>query len=133
MNDETSNDVPAKTCCHGHDAKPGDAPRSPERRGFLKAASLGVGALGAAAAVPHELALVAEAQGAQLAQAQAPAGETPIGPKWWPSRWGPDDQAGASNLMTPERVLAATRLIKTGKVYEIGRVYESGMPLFGEK
>ncbi|HSE79780.1 MAG TPA: cyclase family protein [Alphaproteobacteria bacterium] len=133
MNDEQTNDFPAKTCCHGHDAKPGDAPRSPERRGFLKAASLGVGALGAAAAVPHELALVAEAQGAQLAQAQTPAGETPIGAKWWPSRWGPDDQAGASNLMTPERVLAAARLIKTGKVYEIGRVYESGMPLFGER
>src|SRR5881628_2227636 len=32
---------------------------------------------------------------------------TPIGPQWWPSRWGPGDEAGASNLMTPEKVLEA--------------------------
>jgi kynurenine formamidase len=73
--------------------------------------------------------------GAQVAQAQtatAPA-ETPIGPRWWPSRWGPQDEAGASNWMTPAKVLEAARLIRTGKVYELGRVYESGMPLFGSR
>ena len=26
---------------------------------------------------------------------------TPIGPKWWPSKWGAEDQRGAANLMTP--------------------------------
>ncbi len=31
--------------------------------------------------------------------------ETPIGPKWWPSRYGPDDRRGAANLQTPEKVL----------------------------
>ncbi|MBI4531438.1 MAG: cyclase family protein [Candidatus Latescibacteria bacterium] len=64
-----------------------------------------------------------------VAQAQ----ETPIGPTWWPSRWGAGDEAGASNWITPAKVLEAARLIKTGKIYEIGRVYESGMPMFGQR
>ncbi len=68
----------------------------------------------------------------QVAQAQA-AGDTPIGPKWWPSRWGPQDEAGASNWITPAKVLEAARLIKTGKIYELGRVYEAEMPLFGAR
>ena len=68
----------------------------------------------------------------QVAQAQA-AGDTPIGPKWWPSRWGPQDEAGASNWITPAKVLEAAKLIKTGKIYELGRVYEAGMPLFGSR
>src|SRR5262245_15133004 len=57
--------------------------------------------------------------------------ETPIGPKWWPSEWGADDERGAANRMTPERALAAAKLIRTGKVYSLGRVYEHGMPLPG--
>jgi hypothetical protein len=53
---------------------------------------------------------------------------------WWPnSTWGPGDQAGASNWITPEKVLEAARLVKTGKVYEIGQVYEKGMPMFGQR
>ena len=68
----------------------------------------------------------------QTAQAQA-TGDTPLGPKWWPSRWGPTDQAGASNWITPAKVLDTVKLIKTGKIYELGRVYESDMPLFGAR
>jgi hypothetical protein len=53
---------------------------------------------------------------------------------WWPHpTWGRGDQAGASNWITPEKVLEAVRLVKTGKVYEIGQVYEKGMPLFGQR
>ncbi len=52
---------------------------------------------------------------------------------WWPSPWGPDDQAGASNRITPAKVLEAIQLVKTGKIYEIGQVYERGMPLFGQR
>ena len=33
--------------------------------------------------------------------------ETPIGPKWWPSPWGADDQRGAANRFTPEKLLEA--------------------------
>ena len=35
---------------------------------------------------------------------QTEEAETPIGPKWWPSRWGADDQRGAANRLTPDRV-----------------------------
>jgi kynurenine formamidase len=73
--------------------------------------------------------------GAQVAQAQQAAGsqDTPIGPKWWPSRWGPQDEAGASNHITPQKVLETASLIKTGKIYEMGRVYEAGIPAFGAR
>ena len=67
--------------------------------------------------------------GASLALAQTRS----EGP-WWPhSLWGPDDQAGGSNWITPAKVLEAIRLIKTGEVYELGHVYERGMPLFGQR
>ena len=50
--------------------------------------------------------------------------------KWWPSEWGADDQIGALNRLTPEKVLAAAGLIKEGKIYDMGRVFEEDMPLF---
>ena len=52
---------------------------------------------------------------------------------WWPSRWGADDQAGASNWITPSKVMEAASLIETGDIYELGRQYEQGMPLFGQR
>jgi kynurenine formamidase len=55
--------------------------------------------------------------------------QTPIGPKWWPSEWGAQDQRGAANRITPEKILQGTKLIRSGKVYQLGRVYEDGMPL----
>jgi len=48
--------------------------------------------------------------------AQQPAGE-----RWWPSEWGPDDQRGAANRWTPEKVLEAKSLIETGQIYQLGR------------
>ena len=59
--------------------------------------------------------------------------QTPAGPKWWPSEWGPDDERGAGNRLTPAKVLEAVSLIKEGRVYELGRRYEFGMPLFGKR
>jgi len=53
--------------------------------------------------------------------------------RWYPSIWGADDQRGALNRLTTEKVLGAVSLIKTGKVYELGRVYEDAMPLFGTR
>lgn len=58
---------------------------------------------------------------------------TPIGPEWWPSQWGAEDQRGAANRMTPAKALEAARLIRSGKVYELGRTYEPGMPMFGNR
>jgi kynurenine formamidase len=59
--------------------------------------------------------------------------ETPIGPRWWPSEWGPQDQRGAANRMTPDKVREAVRLIREGKVYQLGHTYEYGMPLMGKR
>jgi kynurenine formamidase len=53
---------------------------------------------------------------------------------WWPNAlWGANDQAGASNWITPEKVLKAFSLVKTGKIFELGHVYERGMPLTGRR
>jgi len=59
--------------------------------------------------------------------------QTPAGPEWWPSEWGPDDQRGAANRITPASVAAAASLITEGRIYELGRRYEIGMPLFGNR
>lgn len=52
---------------------------------------------------------------------------------WTKSKYGPDDQAGASNLMTPAKAMEAAALMKTGTILSIGRTYESSMPLFGAR
>jgi kynurenine formamidase len=107
--------------------RPADAlpePGDVSRRNFLQSGvAAGVAAAGALAS-------------AQVAQAQPAAGsaqDTPIGPKWWPSRWGAQDQAGASNWITPAKVLEAAKLIKTGKIYNLDHPYELGIPAFGAR
>lgn len=52
---------------------------------------------------------------------------------WTQSKYGPDDQAGASNLMTSDKAMEAIGLMKTGTVMSIGRTYEPEMPLFGAR
>ena len=52
---------------------------------------------------------------------------------WWPSPHGIDDQAGATNYVTPAKILNALQIPKNGKTYELGHVYEQGMPLYGER
>ena len=51
-------------------------------------------------------------------------------PKWWPSRYGQNDQAGACNELTPERTLAALSLPLSGRTIELGQVLEAGIPTF---
>jgi kynurenine formamidase len=46
-----------------------------------------------------------------------------------PSKWGAADQRGSANHMTPETVLRAARLIKSGEVFELGRVLSDSMPM----
>ena len=50
-----------------------------------------------------------------------------------PSKWGAADERGAANLLTPESVLNASKLIRTGEVVELGRVLSMDMPLFGTR
>lgn len=103
---------------------------SPDRRGFFKAA-----AVGAVAGMTHGKFGSAPISQAQ-AQGQAPG--APAAPRmserpWWPSRWGAGDEAGASNHITPAKVLETMRGIQDGKVYKLGHPYETGMPLFGAR
>jgi hypothetical protein len=62
------------------------------------------------------------------------AAQSTDGERFWPHPiWGADDRAGGSNWITPEKVLEAVQLVRTGKIYEMGQVYERGMPLFGQR
>ncbi len=94
---------------------------SSDRRDFFRtaatvsAAAVAIGAVGKYAMAP--------------AHAQA----APSGEKWWPSRWGAADEAGASNHITPAKVLDAAKWIRDGKIYKLGRVYETDMPKFGPR
>ena len=62
---------------------------------------------------------------AHSASAQSHADETAS-----PLEWGTEDQRGAANRITPQKILEAAQLIKKGQIYELGRAYEAGMPLF---
>lgn len=113
-----------------NDEEGGKGVASPERRSFMKAAGAGAGALAAAGTALHELSLV------RPAAANTTGGEaegTPIGEPWWPSRWGADDQAGASNWMTPDKALEAAALIRQGRVFDLSQIYDADMPLFGSR
>ena len=90
-----------------------EAPGEVSRRAFLQS--------GLATGVSAGMAAGGMLAQAQVAQAQA-AGDTPIGPKWWPSRWGPQDESGGSNWITPAKVLETAKLIKTGKIYDIADI-----------
>jgi kynurenine formamidase len=50
-------------------------------------------------------------------------------------RWGPDDEIGALNLLSPAEVVAAARLVQTGKTFTLGlRVFdERGDPLSADR
>jgi len=48
-----------------------------------------------------------------------------------PSRWGASDERGSGNLLKPEQVLKAARLIRTGEIIELGQVLDPAtMPFF---
>ena len=47
-------------------------------------------------------------------------------------RWGPDDELGALNLITPERVLAATALPRRGQVISCGLNFDRHGPQSGD-
>ncbi|RBO54006.1 cyclase family protein [Rhodovulum sp. BSW8] len=51
-------------------------------------------------------------------------------PDWAATPWGPEDELGAANLMTPERVRDAAGLVTEGKVYSLGMIVGSDTPAF---
>ena len=47
-----------------------------------------------------------------------------------PSKWGANDEIGAANYITPERVMEAAKLVKTGKTYSLGIIVDSKTPAY---
>lgn len=50
--------------------------------------------------------------------------------RWWPSRYGKDDELGTLNEITPAKVVAAARLVRDGTVYDLGRTLHADVPHF---
>ncbi|MFA7503611.1 MAG: cyclase family protein [Burkholderiaceae bacterium] len=49
---------------------------------------------------------------------------------WFPSKWGADDELGAANYLSPDKVLAASKLVTTGKTYPLGITVNRLTPAF---
>jgi kynurenine formamidase len=54
-------------------------------------------------------------------------------PGWCKSKWGPDDERGAANLLTPKLAANAAKLVKHGKVYTLGVETNSKTPAFAPR
>jgi hypothetical protein len=65
--------------------------------------------------------------------AQAPSWTVPPESARCPSKWGAGDERGSGNLMKPQLVLDAVKLIKTGEVIDLAYVLGAGMPFFGTR
>jgi kynurenine formamidase len=50
--------------------------------------------------------------------------------RWWPSRYGPDDQAGALNEIAPAAVVEASSLVRAGRIYDLAHVLDEHVPAF---
>jgi len=70
---------------------------------------------------------------ALVALASLAAGSAVAEPARWPSRFGPDDTLGAVNNLSPEGVLKAAKLIKTGKVYSLAIPTGPETPAYGTR
>jgi kynurenine formamidase len=49
---------------------------------------------------------------------------------WHPSAYGPNDEIGAANLLTPDVVKKAVGLVKTGKTYPLAVPVDKNLPAF---
>jgi kynurenine formamidase len=49
---------------------------------------------------------------------------------WFPSKFGPNDELGAANYLTPAVALEAAKLVKTGKTYSLGITVNTTTPAF---
>lgn len=50
--------------------------------------------------------------------------------RWWPSKYGTEDQRGSLNEITPEKIIEAAKLVQKGRVYDMGRVVDENIPRF---
>ena len=49
---------------------------------------------------------------------------------WWPSPWGPDDEIGMLNHITPAKRVEALRTVREGRLYDLGHVLDDTVPVF---
>jgi hypothetical protein len=68
---------------------------------------------------------------AAVANGAAPADEE--GERWYPSRYGADDTLGAINLLSPDKVVQAARLVTTGKTYALGVLTGPDTPAYAPR
>ena len=92
------------------------------RRGFLaKAASLGLSSAAALALLGNPTATSASA---------APAAERTVQPRGWQRGrgwgwvWGPGDELGNLNELSPELTMKALSMVRRGQVYDLGLTYD---------
>jgi kynurenine formamidase len=50
--------------------------------------------------------------------------------RWWPSRFGDDDELGMLNHIDDAKRLAALQLVREGRVFDLGRVLDEQVPAF---
>ena len=62
--------------------------------------------------------------------AMAAATTSAFAQDWTKSKWGPTDEIGAANYMTPELIVKAAQLVKTGKTYALGIPVGSDTPAY---
>jgi kynurenine formamidase len=62
--------------------------------------------------------------------ALVPLAGTAAAQDWTKSKWGPTDEIGAANYITPELVVKAAQLVKLGKTYHLGIETNSKTPAY---
>jgi kynurenine formamidase len=50
--------------------------------------------------------------------------------RWWPSPFGPDDQLGMLNHLTPQKRLDALALVREGRLFDLSHVLDETVPVF---
>lgn len=65
-----------------------------------------------------------------FAQKKNPTKEVSTNANWYPSSYGVNDEIGAVGMLTPEMVLQAVKLIKTGKTYPLAVPVDKYLPAF---
>jgi hypothetical protein len=49
---------------------------------------------------------------------------------FWPSRYGPDYEAGSLNEITPQKLIEAAALVTHGRIYDLAHVLDESVPAF---
>ncbi|MBL28334.1 MAG: cyclase [Rhodospirillaceae bacterium] len=74
--------------------------------------------------------LLASAIALTVGAGGAMAANNPVDEDWWPTEFGAEDEAGATNWITAEKRVEAAALVKQGKVATLGMPYHARTPLF---